>query len=266
MRTLLPFWTIEPQHVQLGLLAMIRLSAMLMVAPATSVPVVPVTVRVSLGFALLLLVWPALAPAAPAVAADILTLGGLAVSELGIGAALGFAARLVLAAASYASELAAMQMGFGLASVLDPAQGQQVTALTRLVDWAVLMLFLALDGHYLLIGAVVESFRLVPPGRLADLPGVSAVLLPLGGRLFAVGMALVAPVVGVLFLANLVLVMASRAVPALHLMTVGFPILIAVGLVMTMVNLDLLGGVVGSEIRRLDGVLVTVLRGLGHGR
>jgi flagellar biosynthetic protein FliR len=157
-------------------------------------------------------------------------------------------------------------MGFGLESILDPDKGQQVTAITRLFDWTVLMIFLALDGHYLLVGAVVESFRVVPPGRLADIPAASAVLIPLGGRLFALGLALVAPVLGVLFLANVVLVLATRAVPALNLMAVGFPILIVLGLVMLTINLELLAGLVGGEIRRLDGVVVAVLRSLGHGR
>jgi flagellar biosynthetic protein FliR len=266
MKTLVPFWTIEPQHVQLGMLAMIRLSGLLLLAPPVQAPMVPVPVRIGLAFSLLFLVWTDLAAAAPPVAGDLLVLGGLAGSELGIGLALGFAARLVVAAASYASELVALQMGFGLASILDPAHGQQATALTRLLDWTVMMLFLALDGHHLLVGAAVESFRVVPLGALASLPSAAAALVPLGGRIFGAAVALVAPALGVLFLANLVLVLATRAVPALNLMAVGFPVLIALGLVMMMLNLDLAARIMGGEVQRLDDVLVALLRGLGHGR
>ncbi len=266
MITLVPFWTVDPRHVQVGMLAMIRLSGLTLLAPPFQAPLVPVTVRVGLAFSLLFLLWPELAAAAPPLAGDVLQLGGLAASELGIGIALGLAARLVVAAASYGAELLAFQMGFGLAAALDPAQGQQATALTRLVDCTVTMLFLALDGHHLLLGGIVESFRVVPPGRLADLPATAAVLLPLGGRLFGVGVALMAPALGVLFVANLVLVLAARTVPALNLLAVGFPILVALGLVMAIVNLDLLGPLMGGEIRRLDEVLVALLRSLGHGR
>jgi flagellar biosynthesis protein FliR len=266
MSTVLPFWTIEPRHVQLGMLAMIRLSGFLVLVPPVQAGMVPVFVRVGLAFSLLFLAWGSLAPAAPPIAGDVLTLGGLAASELVIGVAIGFAARLVIAAASFGAELISIQMGFGLAAILDPLRGEQTTVLTRLFDWTVMALFLALDGHHLVVGAAVESFRLVPPGRLADVAAGSGVLLGLAGRMFGVGMALVAPALGVLFLGNLVMVLASRAVPQLNLMSVALPILILVGLLVMIVSLDLVGGVVGGEIRNLESVLVTLLRSLAHGR
>jgi flagellar biosynthetic protein FliR len=266
MTTLVPFWTIEPRHVQLAMLAMIRLSGLLLLAPPVQAPLVPVMVRVGLAFSLVFLLWNQLVLVAPPVATDILTLGGLAASELGVGLAIGFAARLVLSAASYAAELLSMKMGFGLATLIDPFQGQATTVLTRIFDLTVMVIFLALDGHHLLIGATVESFRVVPPGRVADLVASADVLIPLGGRLFGVGLAMVAPALGVLLLANLALVLASRVVPNLHLMAVGFPVLIGLGLLMTIVNLDLLGALMAGEIRHLESALIALLRSFGHGR
>src|SRR5438876_1117890 len=160
------FFSVEPRHVQLALLAMTRLSGLLLVTPPVQAPMVPVQVRVGVGFSLLFLMWPQLAAAAPPLAGDVLSLGGLAASELFIGVSIGFAGRLVVAAASFAAELVSLQMGFGLASILDPLQGQHVTVLTRLFDWTVMLLFLALDGHHAMLGAGVESFGVVPPGRV----------------------------------------------------------------------------------------------------
>jgi flagellar biosynthetic protein FliR len=159
-----------------------------------------------------------------------------------------------------------MKMGLGLAALIDPFQGQPTTVLTRLFDLTVMVMFLALDGHHLLIGATVESFRVVPPGRVADVIASAEVLLPLGGRLFGVGLAMVAPAIGVLFLANLALVLASRIVPNLNLMAVGFPVLVGLGLLMTIINLDLFGGLLAGEVRNLEQVLIALLRSFGHGR
>ena len=103
-------------------------------------------------------------------------------------------------------------------------------------------------------------------GGVGNVAASAAVLVPIGGRLFGVGMALVAPALGVLFLANLALVLASRVVPQLNLMAVGFPILVALGLIMMSINLDLFGALMGGEIRNLESLLVTLLRSLGHGR
>ena len=96
------FFSVEPRHVQLALLAMTRLSGLLLVTPPVQAPMVPVQVRVGVGFSLLFLMWPQLAAAAPPLAGDVLSLGGLAASELFIGVAIGFAGRLVVAAASFA--------------------------------------------------------------------------------------------------------------------------------------------------------------------
>jgi len=259
------YFSIEPRHVQLAMLAMTRLSGLLLITPPVQAPMVPVQVRIGLAFSLVFLMWPQLAVAAPPIATNVLALGGLAASELCIGMAIGFAGRLVVSAASFAAELVSLQMGFGLASTIDPIRGQHVTVLTRLFDWVVMLIFLALDGHHLMLGAVVESFRVVPAGGIGNLTSTASVLVPIGGRLFGVGMALVAPALGVLFIANLALVLASRVVPQLNLMAIGFPILVALGLIMMTINLDLFGSLMGGEIRNLESLLITVLRSLRHG-
>lgn len=265
MTTLVPFWTIDPGQVQVGLLALIRLSGLLLLAPPVQAGSVPVSVRVGLAFSLVLLVWHDIATRRPPVAPDVMTLGGYAATELGIGIAIGFAGRLIVSIASFAAELVSHQMGLGLAGLLDPTLGQAVSPLARLFDWTVMILFLALDGHYLLLGAVVESFRVIPPGHTAQLAAASNALVSLGSRVFSVGMAIVAPTLGLLFLANLALVLVSRTVPQLNLMGVGFPILILLGLALITLNLDLVAGLMGGEIRNLESILVTVIRSLAYG-
>lgn len=265
MTTVVPFWTIDPGQVQMGLLALIRLSGLLILAPPVQIGSVPVSVRVGLAFSLVLLVWHDVATRRLPVAPDVLTLGGYAATELGIGIAIGFAGRLILSSASYAAELVSQQMGLGLAGLLDPSLGQTVSPLARLFDWTVVILFLALDGHYLLLGAVVESFRVIPPGHGAALAATSHTLVSLGGRMFSIGMAIVAPTLGLMFLANLALVLVSRTMPQLNLMGVAFPVLIILGLGLITLNLDLVAGLMGSEIRNLESVLVTLLRSLASG-
>jgi flagellar biosynthetic protein FliR len=84
--------------------------------------------------------------------------------------------------------------------------------------------------------------------------------------MFSLALALVAPTLGILLVTNLVLALASRAVPQLSLMVVGWPVTVLAGLVLLLTNVDLLGGVVAREIQSLEGVLVGVLRSLAHGR
>ena len=261
-----PFFAVAPQHVQVALLALMRLSGMMLMAPPFNQPVIPVQARLGIAFSFVFLIWNQLLAAAPPLAADVLILAGLAASEMVVGLTIGFIARLVLTAASLGAELIAVQVGYGLASLIDPAQGAQVTVLTRLYDWTMLGLFLALDIHHVVIGAVVESFRVVPPGTPVLSTVALAGIVPLGGHVFAVGLALVAPILGVLLLTHIVLVLAARAVPQINLMSVGFPITVMVGLVALLSTLDAMSAIVGRELRGLEGALGTLLRGFASGR
>jgi flagellar biosynthetic protein FliR len=252
--------------VQLAMLGAARLSGMLLLTVPFNSTMVPGQVRLPLALALTLPVWPSLVAAQVPLARDAITLAALVGREAVIGLTIGFVGRLLVTAASFAAEVVSLQIGFGLASVLDPDLGAEVTVLTRLYDWTMLGLLLALDFHHLVVAAVVESFRAVPIG-LHALSGEGALgVVGLGGRIFSVGLALVAPTLGLLFVVNLVLVLASRAVPQLSLIVVGWPITVLAGLLVLLGNVDIMGGIVARELDSLQGLLVGVIRSLGHGR
>ena len=99
--------TVAPAHVQLALLIMTRVSGMMLMTPPFNSTAVPVQVRIGIAFSLVLLVWNRLGANPPALSSDVLALTALAASELVVGLCIGFVARLVLVAASFAADLRA---------------------------------------------------------------------------------------------------------------------------------------------------------------
>src|SRR5205823_4880255 len=79
-------------------------------------------------------------------------------------AALGLSAALVVAGARQAGELVGAQAGFAPAALFDPEAGDEMTALGHLYGLVALGVFLALDGPLALVRALVESYRVIPPG------------------------------------------------------------------------------------------------------
>ena len=55
-----------------------------------------------------------------------------------------------------------MQIGLGFASMVDPTNGQQVPVIAQFFLMLASLIFLALDGHLLMIQMVVASFDSVP--------------------------------------------------------------------------------------------------------
>ena len=70
--------------------------------------------------------------------------------------------RIVYAALEFAGELIGLQMGLNFAGFFDPGTGAQGTATSRFFGSLVAFLFIAINGHLLLIQALVQSFHSFP--------------------------------------------------------------------------------------------------------
>jgi len=204
------------------LLILMRLSGLFLAAPFWSSRMFPVSVKVSLCLFLALTLLPAVdvsrAPDA------VLPLALAAVGELAWGALAGFAASLCFAAVQLAGYYLDFELGMGIANVVDPTFGAPVPLAGTFLYLLALVVFLSADGHHLLLSALVQSFRAIPPGAVAIPGAAGGGLVAQAGAMFVVGPELAAPVVVPLFLANLALGLVSRTVPQLNVLVVGLPL------------------------------------------
>jgi len=92
------------------------------------------------------------------------------------------------------------------------------------------MVFLALNGHLLMIAGLVESFQSIPIATPSVSAGLWLNLAEAGAKVFSIGLLLSLPVVIALMITNLALSILSKAAPQLNLMAVGFPITLTIGL------------------------------------
>ena len=121
-------------------------------------------------------------------------------------------------------------MGLGFAMAVDPQNGVQVPVLSQLYVILATLLFLSLDGHLVLIAAVVESYQLIPAGATGiPVTSLSAVVA-LGTLVFAGGILLALPALTSLLLINVAFGIVTRTAPQLNIFAVGFPVTILCGL------------------------------------
>jgi flagellar biosynthetic protein FliR len=216
-------------NVETFLLVFVRVAALASVAPLLGHRAVPPPHRVALGLLVAMAVAPALGGAATGprtLSALLLAIAG----ELAVGLAIGFVAALVVAAAHTAGELIGFSGGLSLASAYDPTLGQQTNVLSRFLDVCVTLLFLAVNGHHLLLRAVAASFTWVAPGQLTQPAAPAAGLVTLGGKVLRSGVELAAPALGLLLVANVVLALLARVAPQMNVFSVGVPLMVAAAL------------------------------------
>lgn len=218
--------------LQLWMLGMIRPGAAFLAAPVFGAAGVPVQLRLVI----------ALAVGVPAVAASGMTLppegivsvpGFLTIiGEVVIGLAIGFVLQMGLAAALLAGEAISNAMGLGFASMVDPLNGTSSSVVGQFLSMLATALFLAANGHLLLIQIIVDSYQALPPGNA--FPSFAAIggVLRFGSLMFAAGLTIALPVGFVLILVQMIMGVIGRSAPAMNLFAVGLPATLLAGIIL----------------------------------
>ena len=208
-----------------------RVLGVIAIAPVFSNRGMPNQVKIALGILFTLVIAPTL-PAPPPI--GIFTAQGLLilVEQLVIGLAIGFCVRIVFAAVDMAGQVAGMTMGLGFASFYDPQSQGQTTALNQFFVLLATLVFLALNGHLILIQALADSFVSFPIAaeQAQHIDGLA--IARWGGKIFSAGLLLALPVTTALLITNMALGILTRTAPQLNLFGIGFPITLGMGFLM----------------------------------
>lgn len=214
----------------------IRISAMFSAVPLFSARSVPVRIRILLAFFIALILVPVIPKPA---AIDLISAEAVLVSvyQVLIGLAMGFILQMVFSAFVIAGQSIAMAMGLGFASIIDPQNGVQVPVVSQAFLIMVTLVFLALNGHLLLIEVLAESFQRLPVGLMVISQDSIWQLVLWGSNMFVGGVLVALPAVAALLLVNLAFGVTSRAAPQLNIFAVGFPVMIMVGMAFIILTL-----------------------------
>ncbi len=217
----------------------LRVLAVFTTAPVFSMRAIPVRAKVALAFFVALATQASL-PNMPVIGFDDPQVLGVVVQQVGVGLAIGFAIRLVFSAVELAGEVVGFQMGLNFAAFFDPTINAQSSAVARFFGQMTSLLFLAMNGHLMVLMAITRSFHSFPLDQnfLETLKQMK--LQRLGADLFASALWIALPMIGMLMFANLAMGIISRIAPQMNIFAVGFPITLVVGLVGITVTLPML--------------------------
>jgi flagellar biosynthetic protein FliR len=222
----LPFIPLD--QLQGYLLCLARVIALIAAIPAFAG--IQMTAQIKIGLAVMtsLLLFPAMLPYTPKASLSLTEFGLLIVNEVLLGAIIGLISQMVFAAISFGGTVIGYQMGFAAANIFDPQTTQQLSLISQFVNILALLAFLSLDIHQYYFRAIIESYRLFPPGLLDFSGNAVAELMRLASRMFVLGVQFSAPVLVLLLLTNLVLGLLARVFPQLNVFILSFPLNIGI--------------------------------------
>lgn len=223
-------WPITVEGAETFGLLLVRCLGFFVAGPLFAQRQLPAQVKILLGAVTALALFPIAPAVGGPVAVDLVPFLLAVAGEAFLGLLLGFAATLPFVGIRMAGELVGVQMGFGMVSVLDPTEEQQVSVITRFYDILALLLFLLLDGHHLLLRALGLSLHALPPGQVGFGARAAQHLVGLGGSVFITALAVGGPLIAVLFLTDAAMGFVARTVPQMNIFIVGIPVKIGLGL------------------------------------
>jgi len=254
----LPF--IPLHQLQDFLLCLARVIALVAAIPAFTGSQVAGRLKVGLAVMTCLLLFPAMVPYSPKVALSLTEFGLLIVNEVLLGVMIGLVTQMVFAAINFGGTVIGYQMGFAAANIFDPQTTQQLSLMSQFVNILALLAFLALDMHHFFFRAIVDSYRLLPPGTLDFTQGAPQELMRLAGHMFVLGVKFSAPVLALLLLANLVLGILARVFPQLNVFMLSFPLNIGIAFLVIGLTLGATFGILRREFDTMGENILNLMQ------
>ena len=254
----------EIEVFKIFILAMARFSGLLITAPVLGSRNFPVIAKAGLAALSAMVVLPSISALAEPLPSDFLHYAIMGAGETLIGMMMGFVMTLVFAAIQIAGQIIDMQSGFALINVFNPALESQVPVFGFFLFLVAALLLLAVDGHHLMIRYLAATFDSIPPGNFVVRPELLREVSSWGRVMFVDGLVIAAPVAASLTLAYVVLGILSRVVPQIHLFVVGFPMTIALSLVMVALFMPLYVGLVQGLFHSMFKDTETLIRMLAN--
>lgn len=215
------------------LLCALRIGAWLEVAPPFATAGVPRTVRVMLAAAIGLAVSGNTVAHAPA--AEFAPLATSVLEQIFIGASLGFMTRLIFSAVESAGSIIDLAGGFSLAFAYDPLSATNTSVFGRFYGVMATTLIFATNAHLVILQGFLRTFNSLPLDGTMSISHLDQTLVHGLTSMFVATLQIAAPLVAILFLADVALGLLSRISPQLNVFQVSFPlkIMLTLGLVGT---------------------------------
>jgi len=156
----------------------------------------------------------------------------LILKEIFVGLLLGWVVYVLFATFQTAGALLDMQIGFGLANIIDPQTGIQSPLLGNFKYILAILFFISIGGDHMLINGILSSFNLIKINSLSvsiDNTELFYFLVTTFTQMFLIAFQIVFPIISVLFLTDIALGIISKTIPQMNLFVIGLPLKLFLG-------------------------------------
>jgi len=211
------------------LLILFRCLGFMLITPVFGRREIPAQAKIGLAAILSIIVYPFIQDVN--FSSNLWILAASVLKEFMTGITMGYASFLLFSSLYLAGEIIDMEMGFGIVNVLDIQSNTQVPLMGNYYYILTILLFLTVNGHHMLISAIMKSYDLLPLSEAILQEGLLNEIIISFKDMFLLGIRIALPVVSIIFFTDLALGIIARTVPQMNVFMVGLPVKIAVGMI-----------------------------------
>ena len=164
----------------------------------------------------------------------------LCARELMLGLVLGFFTRIFFFALSMAGEIVSVSTGLGQAQLFNPMIGSMGNAMEQFYTTVGTLLFLALNGHHMMLQGLVQSFSVSEIAQLQFNSNSFAEVVLKAQEFFVMGIKISAPILISMIIVQVGVALLSRAVPQINVMVTSASVTSLLGFTIIFISLPLL--------------------------
>ena len=164
---------------------------------------------------------------------DLAHAGMMVISEILLGYLLGSLPSYIINSLAVTGQVVSASIGLGMANMIDPSIGQNISVLSRIQVLVATVVFLLLDAHHIIIRAASGLGESIPLGTFVPDMATSVLLLERFHAVFAFAISVSAPVLVTVLITQFVLGLLTKFIPQVNVFIVSLPLSIGLGLFIT---------------------------------
>ncbi len=232
--------------------AFCRIGGCFLVLPGFSSARVPQMVRlliaIAVSFAILPLMWNDIYPKSRLAGSAYVSMIFI---EVAIGVVLGLITRYYILGLQFAGTVISMMIGFNAPPAGDVLEDSAESQITNLLGFAALLVLFMLDFHHQVIVAIVDTYKVMPPGAGFDPQKALVTLTDTLSATFMVMLRLSSPFIIYSLLFNVAIGFINKLAPQMPIYFISTPYLLAGGLFLMFLGIAAMLSLFGDAFRTI---------------
>ncbi len=253
--------TFTQQNLEYFLLIVVRMTSFIYIAPFFGHSNTPQRIKLGLALVVSYLIY-SIMPTHTVEYSTIWDYAAMVLKEGVAGLLIGFSAYICNTIILFSGRLIDTDIGLAMATSFDPLTKSQVSISGTFYSTLLAMLMITSNMHLWLLGAMVDSFKLIPLGGMKIGATMYTTVLGFVSDYFIIGFRIVLPVFAAMLLLNCVLGILTKIAPQMHMFSIGIQLKVLLGLIVLFFTVTLLPSMASFIFEKMKDMVIGMMRGM----